>query len=128
MPSILASVITTANGYMSCSLKDNLRQIALILKVMPESPEVDLAKMQEDIKAKVAGVQDTDSAVVVTARKHKTCIDTARREGNVNYARFNCAASTNCDITVTEFEALINDSACFETDNFFFNFKKEISE
>ena len=32
--------------------------VALILKVMPESPEVDLAKMQEDIKAKVAGVQD----------------------------------------------------------------------
>ena len=28
--------------------------VALILKVMPESPEVDLAKMQEDIKAKVA--------------------------------------------------------------------------
>ena len=25
---------------------------------MPESPEVDLAKMQEDIKAKVDGVQD----------------------------------------------------------------------
>lgn len=32
--------------------------VALILKVMPESPEVDLAKMQEDIKAKVVGVQD----------------------------------------------------------------------
>lgn len=32
--------------------------VALILKVMPESPEVDLAKMQEDIRAKVAGVQE----------------------------------------------------------------------
>ena len=32
--------------------------VAVILKIMPESPEVDLAKLQEDIKAKVAGIQD----------------------------------------------------------------------
>ncbi len=32
--------------------------VALIIKVMPESPEVDLAKMQEDIKAKVTGVNE----------------------------------------------------------------------
>lgn len=32
--------------------------VALILKVMPESPEVDLAKLQEAIKAKVQGVND----------------------------------------------------------------------
>ncbi len=32
--------------------------VALILKVMPESLDVDLVQMQEDIKAKVAGVQE----------------------------------------------------------------------
>lgn len=32
--------------------------VAVILKIMPESPEVDLAKLQADIKAKVAGIQD----------------------------------------------------------------------
>jgi len=32
--------------------------VAVILKAMPESPEVDLAKMQADIKAKVKGVND----------------------------------------------------------------------
>lgn len=33
-------------------------EVAVILKIMPESPEVDMAKLQEDIKAKVPGIQD----------------------------------------------------------------------
>ncbi|HJJ33911.1 MAG TPA: elongation factor 1-beta, partial [Methanocorpusculum sp.] len=32
--------------------------VAVILKIMPESPEVDLAKLQADIKAQVPGIQD----------------------------------------------------------------------
>ncbi|HJJ47099.1 MAG TPA: elongation factor 1-beta [Methanocorpusculum sp.] len=32
--------------------------VALILKIMPESPDVDLEKMQTEIKAKIIGVSD----------------------------------------------------------------------
>lgn len=33
-------------------------EVAVILKIMPESPEVDLKKLQEEIKAKVPGIED----------------------------------------------------------------------
>ena len=33
-------------------------EVAVILKVMPESPEVDMEKLQADIRAKVSGIQD----------------------------------------------------------------------
>ncbi|MDV0444241.1 elongation factor 1-beta [Methanorbis rubei] len=33
-------------------------EVAVIIKVMPESPEVDMAKLQADIKAKIPGIQD----------------------------------------------------------------------
>lgn len=36
----------------------NMGDVAIILKVMPESPDVDLEKMQADIRAKVIGVND----------------------------------------------------------------------
>ena len=32
--------------------------VAVILKIMPESPDVDLAKLETDIKAKITGIQD----------------------------------------------------------------------
>ncbi len=33
-------------------------EVAVILKIMPESPEVDMEKLQADIKAKITGIQD----------------------------------------------------------------------
>ncbi|MDO5846466.1 MAG: elongation factor 1-beta [Methanocorpusculum sp.] len=33
-------------------------EVAVILKVMPESPDVDLAKLQAEIKARIPGIQD----------------------------------------------------------------------
>ena len=33
-------------------------EVAVILKVMPASPEVDMEKLQADIRAKVSGIQD----------------------------------------------------------------------
>ncbi len=33
-------------------------EVAVIIKVMPESPDVDMEKLQADIKAKIPGIQD----------------------------------------------------------------------
>ncbi|HJJ55570.1 MAG TPA: elongation factor 1-beta [Methanocorpusculum sp.] len=33
-------------------------QVAVILKIMPESPDVDMNKLQEDIKSKIEGIHD----------------------------------------------------------------------
>ncbi|MDU9376376.1 hypothetical protein McpSp1_09900 [Methanocorpusculaceae archaeon Sp1] len=33
-------------------------EVAVIIKVMPESPDVDMEKLQADIKAKITGIQD----------------------------------------------------------------------
>ena len=33
-------------------------EVAVILKVMPESPEVDMEKLQADIRANVSGISD----------------------------------------------------------------------
>ena len=33
-------------------------EVAVILKVMPESPEVDMEKIQADIRAQVTGIPD----------------------------------------------------------------------
>jgi elongation factor 1-beta len=33
-------------------------EVAVILKIMPESPEIDITKLQEEIKANVPGIED----------------------------------------------------------------------
>ena len=33
-------------------------EVAVILKIMPESPEIDINKLQEEIKANVPGIED----------------------------------------------------------------------
>ena len=33
-------------------------EVVVILKIMPESPDVDLEKLQADIRAKVSGIED----------------------------------------------------------------------
>ncbi|MCK9312566.1 MAG: elongation factor 1-beta [Methanocorpusculum sp.] len=33
-------------------------EVVVILKIMPESPEVDIKKLQEEIKAKIPGIED----------------------------------------------------------------------
>ena len=33
-------------------------EVVVILKIMPESPDVDLEKLQADIRAKISGIED----------------------------------------------------------------------
>jgi elongation factor 1-beta len=38
--------------------ENSMGEVAVILKVMPESPEVDMEKLQAEIKEKIPGIQD----------------------------------------------------------------------
>ena len=71
-------------------------------------------------EGQVAGVQDADGAVVVTAGQHETGIGTAGSEGNVQNAAFHGAANAQGNVAVAQLEALVHDATGLLTDDLLF--------
>lgn len=49
---------TPARNAGSRGSESSMGEVVVILKIMPESPEVDLEKLQADIRASVTGIED----------------------------------------------------------------------
>jgi len=49
---------TPARSADSRGSEQSMGEVVVILKIMPESPEVDLEKLQADIRATVSGIED----------------------------------------------------------------------